>query len=301
MLAVFFRMLSLLLMIGSGYLITRKGMMDGHTSEQVSGMVVNVFNPLLFFSSAANAVGTVRPETLLQICLIAVGMFVFFIVMGMILSPFFDKATDQRKIFQMMFVFSNLGFIGIPVVSSVLGAEYVVYVTEFLVVYNIMFYTYGITVMDGRFSLSSLRAMVNPGTVCSVAALIVILCNIQIPDFIRTAATYLGNAASPLALILVGFSLAHADGRRIFGEKRLYVFSLVKLLLLPLAMLPVLRMLTDDPAVLSVSMIMFGMPVGNMILMLGNERGMDGTTCSAAIILSTVLCVFTVPMLLMAV
>ena len=49
----------------------------------------------------------------------------FFIVIGMILSPFFDKDKEQRKIFQMMFVFSNLGFIGIPVVSSILGAEYV--------------------------------------------------------------------------------------------------------------------------------------------------------------------------------
>ena len=62
-------------------------------------------------------------------------------------------------------------------------------------------------------------------------------------------------------------------------------------------MLPLLRMVTDDPAVLSVSMIMFGMPIGNMPLILGNERGIDGSTCSAAIILSTVLCVFTVPVL----
>lgn len=301
MLTVFLQMLSLLLMIGTGYLIAKKGMMDEHTSGQVSGMVVNVFNPLLFLSSAANAAGSITPDTMFQICLIAVGMFVCFIIAGMILTPFFDKDADQRKVFQMMFVFSNLGFIGIPVVSSILGSGHVVYVTEFLVVYNIFFYTYGITVMDGSFSLSCLRSLVNPGTVCSIIAMAVILCNIQVPEFIRTAMTYLGNAASPLALVLVGFSLAHADMKRIFKEARLYLFSLIKLLVLPFLMLPVLRMVTDDTAVISVCMIMFGMPVGNMILMLGNERGIDGTTCSAAIILSTVLCVFTVPVILLAV
>ena len=95
MLTVFLQMLSLLLMIGTGCLMTRKGMLDEHTSGQVSKMVVNVFNPLLFFSSAANAVGSIALDTMLQISLIAVGMFVFFIIAGMILTPFFDKDADQ--------------------------------------------------------------------------------------------------------------------------------------------------------------------------------------------------------------
>ena len=152
--------------------------------------------------------------------------------------------------------------------------------------------------MDGNFSLSSLKSLVNPGMVCSVAALAIVLLDIRLPDFIETAITCLGNAASPLALILVGFSLARADIKSILRDKRLYVFSFIKLLVLPLLMLPAVRMLTGDRAVIVVCMAMFGMPVGSMILMLGNERGIDGTTCGAAIILSTVLCVFTIPVLL---
>ncbi len=299
LLTVFFQMLALLLMIGTGYLITKRGMMDEHTNGQISKMIVNVFNPLLFLASAANSIGMVSVGTMFLISMIAMGMFVFFIVVGMLLTPFFDRNPDQRKLFQMMFVFSNLGFIGIPVVSSILGSEYVVYVTEFLVVYNIVFYTYGMMVMDERFSVSSLKAMVNPGTICCVLAMGIIGFEIQLPDFIKTAVTYLGNAASPLALVLVGFTLAHSDLRKIFGKFQLYLFSFVKLLVLPLLMLPVLRLITDDAAVISVCMLMFGMPVGNMTLILGNERGIDGTMCSAAIILSTVLCVFTVPILLM--
>ncbi len=274
---IFFQMLALLLMIGAGYLMAKKKMVDEHTNGQISRMIINVFNPLLFLSSAFESVGTISMSTMLQIGLVAAGMFVFFIAAGMLLTPFFDKDQDQRKIFQMMFVFSNLGFIGIPVINSILGAEYVVYVTGFLVVYNIVFYTYGLSVMNGRFSAALLRSMVNPGS--------------------NTAVMYLGNAASPLALVLVGYTLERSEFKKIFGEMRLYLFSAVKLLILPLLMLPLLRMVTDDPAVLSVSMIMFGMPIGNMPLILGNERGIDGSTCSAAIILSTVLCVFTVPVL----
>ena len=163
---IFFQMLALLLMIGAGYLMAKKKMVDEHTNGQISRMIINVFNPLLFLSSAFESVGTISMSTMLQIGLVAAGMFVFFIAAGMLLTPFFDKDQDQRKIFQMMFVFSNLGFIGIPVINSILGAEYVVYVTGFLVVYNIVFYTYGLSVMNGRFSAALLRTMVNPGSIC---------------------------------------------------------------------------------------------------------------------------------------
>ena len=298
MLTVFFQMLALILMIGTGYVITRKGMMDEHTNGQISGMVVNVFIPLLFFSGALNAGSFVSMDSMVLVFLIAMGMYVFFLLSGMLLTPFFEKRPEQMRIFQMMCVFSNTGFIGVPVVNSVLGPEYLIFVTEFLLAYNLFFYTYGIMMMDGSFSVSSLKAMVNPGMVCSVAAVAIVLGDIHLPDFIETAITCLGNTASPLALILVGFSLACADLGKILREGRLYLFSLLKLLVLPLLMLPVLRMVTDDRAVTVVCMAMFGMPVGSMILMLGNERGMDGTTCGAAIILSTVLCVFTIPVLL---
>lgn len=295
---VFFQMLALLIMIGAGFFMAKKGMMDSHTNTQMSKMIVNVFNPMLILSSAAGSAGQVPLGTIGLVGAIALGMFAVFIAVGMTLSPLFDKALEQRKIFQEMFVFSNLGFIGIPVVSSILGEEYVVYVTEFLLIYTIVFYTYGVALMDGKFSLSSLKSMLNPGTVSGIAALLIIVCNIQLPAFIKTAVTYLGNVTSPMALVAVGFTLAHSDLKKIFCQPRLYVFSAIKLLILPLAMLPLLRLVTGDEAIISVCMVMFGMPIGNMPLILGTQKGIDGSTCSAAIILTTILCVFTIPILL---
>lgn len=297
---VFFQMLALMIMIGAGCLLTKKGMMDERTSQQISKMIISLFSPMLSISCAAGAVGQIPMHTMMVVGLIAAGMFLFFIFAGMLLTPFFEKDQEQKKIFQMMFVFSNLGFIGIPVVSSILGPEYVVYVTEFNLVYNIFFYTYGMMVMDGGFSLSSLKSMLNPGTVCGVVSVIIIVCGVQLPDFINTAVTYLGNVASPMALVVVGFSLAHADLKKIFRNARLYLFAFVKLLVLPFLMFLILRLFTDDRALLPVCMIMFGMPVGNMPLMLCNQRGIDGTACSAAVIMTTIFCVFTVPILIVA-
>jgi predicted permease len=290
-------MVSLLLIIGAGYLAERLGMMDEHTNSHMSKMIVNIFNPLLVLSSAASSVGLIPLHTIGLVMAIAVAMFAFFIVAGMILSPLFDRDPAQKKIYQLMFVFSNLVYIGIPVVNSVLGSEYVVYVSEFTMVYNLVFYTYGMVLMDGKLSKKSLKSMINPGTVFGVLTLVVIVFSIQIPDFLMTAITYLGNVASPMALVAVGYTLAQSDLKRILTMPRLYVFSLVKLLILPIIMLPLLRLVTSDASLIAVCMVVFGMPVGNMPLILGTQKGLDCRTCSAAIILSTLLCVFTVPIL----
>ncbi len=295
---VFFQMLALLLLIGAGWIIAKKGMMDEHTNGQMSGLLANVFNPLLIVSSAANSVGLISTADMKTVGLIAAGMFAVFIVLGMVLSPFFEHDRDQRKLFQLMFVFSNLGFVGIPVVTSVAGPEYVVYVTEFILIYTILLYTYGVGLLCGKLSLSSLKEMLNPGTVCSVAALGIIIWGIQLPDFLKAAVTCLGNVTSPMALIVIGFTLAHADLRRVFGQPRLYVFALLKLLVLPLLLLPFLRMAARELPLISVCMVMFGMPVGNVPMMLGMQKGMDVSTGSAAIILTTVFCVLTIPVLM---
>ncbi len=296
---VFFQMLALLLIIGAGYFAAKKGMYDAHTNNRMSEMIVDIFNPLLVLASAANSVGQISMEAMKLAGLVAVGMFAAFILAGMALSPFLEKDLQQRKIFQLMFVFSNVGFIGIPVISSIFGTQYVVYVSEFMLVYTLVFYTYGIALMEGRFSVASLRAAINPGTVCGLLALAVIIFEVRLPDFLNTAVSYLGNVTSPMALMAVGFALAESDLKKIFGQPRLYVFSVLKLLALPVALLPLLRLVLGDTELLGVCMVMFGMPVGNMPLILGNQRGMDVSACSAAIILSTALCVVTVPVLVM--
>lgn len=295
---VFFQMLALLLMIGAGYLVTKKGMLDEHTNNQMSDMIVHIFNPLLVLASAASSVGQISLDAIKLAGGIAAGMFLVFILAGSLLAPLFEKDKEQRKIFQLMFVFSNVGFIGIPVISSIFGTEYVVYVTEFMLVYTLVFYTYGIALMDGKLTAASLRAMMNPGTVSGLLAMAIIIFDIHLPDFLKTAVTYLGNVTSPMALVAVGFALAESDFKKIFGQLRLYLFSFVKLLALPLLMLPLLRLILGESDLLAVCIVMFGMPVGNMPLILGNQKGMDVTSCSAAIILTTVLCVLTVPLLL---
>ncbi|MCD7738004.1 MAG: AEC family transporter [Lachnospiraceae bacterium] len=295
---VFYQMIALLILIGAGYIAARTGMLDEHTSTKMSAMILNIFNPMLALSSASGAIGQIPLGQMGQVALIAVGMFLLFILIGRICSPFFAKDIFQKKIFELMFVFSNLGFMGIPVVSSVLGSEYVVYVTEFMMIYNVFFYTYGLAMMDGKFTAASLKKLITPGNLLVFGSIFVLVFSIQLPSFVSTAVTYLGNVTSPMAMMTIGYALSKASLKDIFTDKKLYLFTFIKLLVIPLALLPLLKLLPIPSDLIPLCMIMFGMPVGNMPLILGNERGIDCTTCSAGIIMTTLFCLVTIPLLM---
>ncbi len=296
-----FQMFALLIMIGAGALAAHFNWLDETTNAKMSKMIVNLFNPLLALSGAANAVGKISLDTLGLVFFVAVCMFTSFIIVSVFTARFFDKDVMQQRVYKLMVVFPNCGFIGIPVVSSLLGQEYVVYVSIFVLVYNLYFYTYGVSVPEGKFSLKSLKALNNPGTYCCVLGLLLIVFSVNLPDFLLTAVTSIGNCASPLALMTVGYSLYYADLKRIFNQPRLYAFSAMKLLVLPLIALPLLRLLPLKSDLLMLVMIMFGMPVGNMPLILAAERNIDCSVCSAAIMMTTVFCVVTIPILILLV
>lgn len=294
---VFFQMLSLLIMIGLGMIATRVGILDEHTNSHISKLILQVLNPMLVLSSAASNIGQIPLSLMGRVALVGVCMFAVLIFLAHALAPLFEKEDIQRRMFRMMFIFANYGFIGIPVVTNVLGAQYVIYVTEFIVIYNLVFFTYGIVQMDGSFSPSSLKAMINPSNICSVLAILVAVFSIRLPNFMLTTLSSMGNATSPLAMLCVGYAIANASLRDLFSSKKIYIFTALKLLVIPLAALPLLRLVITDPMLMAVCMIIFGMPVGNMPLILGTQKGLDCTECSAAIILTTLLCVFTIPIL----
>ncbi len=296
---VFFQMLALLLLIGTGFFATKRGLYDSHTNAKMSNLIVKIFNPLLIISSAENAVGRIPKQTLALVLLIACGAFAIFILLGIIFSPIFERSKEKRPVFQMMFVFSNLGFIGIPVVQTILGEEFVVYVTEFILIYTIIFYSYGVALVNGSFSVKALKALFNPGMIAAILALFIVIFDIKFANFLKTAISYLAGVTSPMALFVVGFSLANSDLKKVFGDVRIYLFAILKLLVIPLLLLPLLRLVTADKNLIALCMVMFGMPVGNLPLILLEQKGIDSSACSSSIILTTLFCVFTIPILLL--
>ena len=297
-LTILSQLMSLFILIGVGFYIGKRRILDDHSMGQVSGLINNILNPMLGLSSAIAGYHQADHALWLQVFGFAVIMFLITIVISFLVAPRFERRKGQRELYQTMVVFSNLGFIGIPIVRGCYGAEYAIYVLAFLMAYNLFFYTFGVTLIGGEFSLAAFRKILNPGFLGGILAVILFFFEIPLPAFLVQSINYMGDLVSPLAMIAIGFTVAGSDVKRIFTNGKIYLFCLFRMILLPLIFIPILKLFPFDSTLVGISLIEIGMPIGSMNLIIGTEYHLDCSEVSAAIIMSTAMSVVTLPILL---
>ncbi len=106
---------------------------------------------------------------------------------------------------------------------------------------------------------------------------------------------YLGNAAVPLSMMMTGVSLAQMSLREVFSDWKMYQFTFVKMLVVPILVALVVRNFGLNPTITGIFVLMFGMPNGSMPVMLAVDYGMDSSICSRGIVLTTLLSLITLP------
>jgi len=301
-LTVFSQMLIFFALIMVGVACSKKKLVSEENAHGISKLIVNIFNPAIIFSSVLGNSQNKEGNFIFLIVVIAGVMFSTFIIIGSIGSKFLTKDKDEIKVYKLMTVFSNVGFIGIPLVDSLYGSSAVFYVAIFILIYNILIYTYGISVLQGetgkKISFASLKNVLNMGTLACCITLLVFCFSIPIHPVVQTTVTYLGNVATPLSMMSIGFSLGRANIFSIFNDKRLYLFTLIKLIIIPAIGVLILRRLNLPEQVLGVSAVMLSMPIGNLPVMLANQYGINSEICAKGIIITTLFSVITVPLIM---
>ena len=308
--AVLGQMVVLFSMIAAGFIACRKGVMCDETSSQLSKLVVNLFNPLLIVNSVLSPAQEVTGEKMLMNLLLVCIYFVVLIICGLAAVLLLRPAGHQRGLYLMMMMFSNVGFMGIPVVQSIYGKSAVVYVAVYVLGYNALLYTLGSFLAErsaakyrgqelkGQGSvLTSIRKILNPGVIASVAAILIMALKLQVPSFVGTFFDYMGNVTIPLSMMLIGATVARMDVKKLLGDVRMYVFLLMKLILFPILVLMIFRNFPVDSVLFGIFILEMGMPVGNVTALIAQEKGADPEFCSKGIVLSTLVSILTIPLL----
>lgn len=303
---VFEQMLVILLLIITGCILKKLKMVSPETKKTMSSLVVNIFNPCLIVSSVFGDPKGRDTSMVLKVFVIAAGVFAVLIVLGKILSRIGKKNEMERRVTELMYVFSNLGFIGIPVVKALLGDTYVIYVAIFILVYTVLFYTYGFSLLNMdkethvSFRTTMRRVFCNIGTIASIIALIIFFSGITVPYVLSTTIGYLSNMTTPMSLLVIGVTIGEQESlRKIFMDRRIYIFTLLKMFVIPFGISIFLHFFPVPKEIQILTLIMAAMPVGSMPQMLLDDRGITFDFCSDGIIMTTVVSVLTIPLLIM--
>lgn len=282
-----------------GYMLKRKGIIDTDTCKKLSWIVVHIANPALILSGSIERSEPVQLQVLCLCMGIAVVMFGGLIVAGYIVAGILHVPEKSRGVFRIMMVFSNIGFMGFPVIRAVYGSDALIYASLFLIPYNILLYTYGIRDMKGKDRNEEgvlWRKILNAGVVSSLLSLMIAVFQIQVPQFAAGTVSSLSNLAAPLSMIVIGASMTEIRVCGLFTDWKLLVFSAIKLLAVPVAGMLLLSLFVSDRMLLGVCLVMLSTPVGSMTAMLAQQYGGDYELDARGVALTTLLSVGTMPL-----
>lgn len=298
-LIVFRQMVIILILILTGFYCQKKGFIQNSHSRSMSFLVANVFNPCLVLSSVLSSERATDFTMVNRSFLAAVSLAVLMVASAYLLTIRAGSDRHKTVMLRLLFIFNNMGFIGIPVVRSVLGEKYVIYVAVFNLVYAVLGYTLGISMMDQvtRISLQNLKKVINTGTVSAVLSLFLFYTGLRLPEIITLPVTHLGGAATPMCMIVTGMLLAQKeDLLRLFRNAEIMRIAGIKVVL-PLLYACIMRLLPIPAEIRQLTFILSAMPVGNLQLMQLNERGWDTTLLSDCIVVTTIFSVISIPVL----
>lgn len=297
---VFRQITVLFLLMGVGYAANRLHIMNKESERLFSRVLVNLICPALILSSVTTSGRLDSGWVLLRIFGAAVGYFVILPVVARLLARFLRAPAAHRAEYESMLIYSNLGFMGIPVIGAVLGSDAILYISIFMAVFNVSVFSYGTILLQPKAQSSGrmpLNKMINPGTVSAAAALVLYALGLQLPDLIYEPISLLGSVTTPLAMLVVGSSLAAQPLRSMLRETSMLAFAACRLLLLPLLTLAVCRLFIVDPLLLGTITLVSAMPVASNIVMISSELGRDTDYISKGVFFSTVFAIISIPLL----
>ncbi|AIQ75848.1 hypothetical protein PODO_22715 [Paenibacillus odorifer] len=278
-----------------GFIANKRGILDESSNRSFSKLIINIAIPATIISSS---IGQNMDNKMEAMTVFAVAMAVFIITP--IFGRFFVKKLKMNKTYEIMLVYSNLGFMGIPIISSIYGESAIFYVSIYMMLFNISLFSYGISIIqkDDASRVGIFKNLINPGIISAILGLVIFILDIPVPlPLVKLLAT-IGSVTTPLAMIVIGSTLAAVSIRDVIKDKTLYQFTFLKIVLIPGVLWFILQFFIHDAMILGIAVILTSLPTAGNVSMLCLEYDADVELVTKGIFMSTIFSLVTIPVLL---
>ena len=294
----FHQILVMFVLMVIGYICAKTRLIDEATNKRLSSIVMMLVNPLVIFLSFQREFD----PALLRGLFISFGLSALSYVISLTVTHlvYRNRPGVSYPIEQFGCVYSNSGFIGIPLVKGVFGLEGVFYLTAYLALFNLLIWTHGVIVMTGKADFRSIRkALVSPPLIATFLGLIAFLARFQLPEILAEPFELVGATNPPLAMIVAGVSMAQLQLLSMFTSAKIYRVMALRLVIIPLLVIAAFSWL-DLPTILTgVVIIVTACPVGANIILFAYRYNQDQQYASRLFSSTTLVSLITLPLIML--
>ena len=294
---VFLQVMTLFLLIISGFCAAKFKLLDDKGLRGLNTLVLTFAQPALILSKLQTPAS---PELIAELAWVFVLTCATIGIAGGISFALFAKEAPQRRaVLTNLYMVSNCGFMGYPVITATMGEGALIYAVLFVTAFNLMCWTLGAFFFGGRKAMQPLKLLTNPTIWAVIGGLTLFLTGWTLPDFINDALSMMGSTTTPLAMFVIGARLISLRLVHLKDLKLLMMCGL-RLLVFP-AMILLLRFTPLPEMVVSSVYLCTAMPCAALTAMQAERYDCDRELASRGVALSTALSMATVPLMLLLV
>lgn len=278
-----------------GLLLSRRGMITEQGSRDLSNVLLYAVIPCVILRSYMSEFSTEKLRAMGLSALIAVIAFAASIAVAYL------TCGTRHRIENFAVAFGNAGFIGIPLVTAVFGPEAAFYVVSFSTFANLLQWTYGIVIISGKKETMNLRMVfVNPVFISMVIGIALFVLQPTLPTVVTGTIGYIADGNTVLAMIILGYYLSKVQLRGLFADVRLYLFSALRLLVVPaVTILVFLPFPFARGEITLITLIAAATPIASSTAIFAQKFDQDYRQAVSYVCLSTILSVATLPLVML--
>ncbi len=294
----------LFLFIIIGYTVAKAKVVPDNAGSVLSKLENNVFTPASILGTFLTSFTVSKLSVAWQFLLSGTVIILMSIPLALFIAKLTTKDSYLRKIYAYGLAFSNFGFMGNAVVSSVYGNEVYMSYLIFVIPFWIGIYAWAVPALlipsrEGQSMKARLKNVFNPMLIATVVGIILGITGLPIPSFITGAITSLGNCMSPIAMLLTGMAIAKIDIKESFKNVPIYIVSVIRLILIPLVFIAVLYPIPIMYEIKLCAICALSMPLGLSPIVIPSAYGLDTKAASSMALISHLLSTVTIPVIFM--
>lgn len=288
----------LLIILVIGYIVGKIGILDSQATKKLSQIVLYVTTPMTILNSFFIEYSEERLSGLLWTIGASAVTFTITIILASVLFRRFKK--DDAAVMKFTTVFSNATYMGFPLMTALFGDLGVFYGSFYTVIFTILLFSYGLLLFGQKASRREMlkKVTLNSSIIAVYLGIIIFLFQIQLPSVVTKSIHAIGQMTMPMSMLVIGGVISTAKLREVFMDKKVYIASAIRLILIPLVGLGIMLLLRVPTLPATVIVTAMAMPAATSTTMFAEMAGRGSALSSRIVAVSTLLCIVTAPVLL---
>ena len=295
---VFSQILVVFLYVVIGYAAGKAGVIDPGQRKYLSGLCSSLIVPFTVLSAADQRLesGQIADIGLLFIMILL--LFIATTGVSLLVQRFLGADEADKVTTAALVTYPNCLFLGLPLCRALFGDIAILYSVAFVAAYNVLFFTWQYNMYTGE--KFKIRNLITPPNIATVLLLIMLSTGLRFPAPVQTVINGTGSIITPLSLIIIGVMMSENRILTVFGERKAYLITLLRNIVLPFLFLPFIRMTGLDPSAGLCVFVYMACPCASLSTIYAIKYDKAPGLAAHSVLMSTIAFAFTLPLVILA-